>query len=207
MKKNILLGSAFASMLVFFVMLHLESYTLVKTLFKTWPVVAFALLVGFNTKYRKFISFGLLFSALGDFLLDEYFNLFVPGLGAFLIAHLWYIAAFLTRNKTLQILPALAIYAIGAVALIFIYPGAGSFLIPVVVYMLVITTMGWRAFAARAYNATANLAFIGAMLFIVSDSLIAFNKFYTPIPYHGWLIMISYWAAQYLIFKSAYDKG
>jgi len=205
MNKKILLPLSFLSMAIFFVMLYLHEYTWVKTVFKALPVIIFAWLIGFEGRYRTYISIGLLFSALGDILLDEYLNLFVPGLAAFLIAHVFYIIAFIYRSKRPAVEGALAIYSIGGIAFTFLYKGVGELLIPVLLYMAVITTMGWRAYAARRYDSYAQWAFYGALLFIASDSLIAFNKFYTPVPYHGWLIMLTYWAAQYLIFKSAYQ--
>ena len=45
------------------------------------------------------------------------------------------------------------------------------------------------------------LVFIGSLLFLLSDSMLAFNKFHSEIPLAGFLIMLTYIAAQYLIMR------
>lgn len=79
--------------------------------------------------------------------------------------------------------------------------------IGVPVYMTLLITMMWRA-NARIMN-TKNLpklfAGIGAILFVVSDSLIAFNAFYSPIKYSNIMIMVTYYIAQLGITLSILD--
>ncbi len=85
-----------------------------------------------------------------------------------------------------------------------LYPGLGNMAHPVLIYIIVILTMCWRAFAQTDFNKYAVYALAGALLFVVSDSLIAFNKFYVELEFARYLIMLTYWAAQSLIFYSAY---
>jgi len=98
--------------------------------------------------YRRWIIIGLLFSVLGDVLLAWPTDLFVFGLGAFLVAHLAYLKAYLSDCRRPALLPLLVALAIGAVLLsILISHGLGPLLVPVIVYALTISAMLWRALA------------------------------------------------------------
>ena len=83
----------------------------------------------------------------------------------------------------------------------FIYPGLGDMLIPVLIYALALLGMG--VWAHKRRGATSNDSFklvaLGAILFAISDGLIAINKFAYPIPAERILIMSIYISAQYLI--------
>lgn len=68
------------------------------------------------------------------------------------------------------------------------------------VYAFVITTMAHRAFLLCKHE---RKAFLGALIFILSDSIIAVNKFYTPIPGAHFMIMLTYYLGQYGIASSA----
>ena len=83
----------------------------------------------------------------------------------------------------------------------FIYPGLGDLLVPVLIYALVLLGMGVWAHKRRGATSTASfkLVALGAILFVVSDGLIAVNKFAYPIPAERILIMSIYMTAQYLI--------
>lgn len=148
----------------------------------------------------------LMFSVLGDILLmfvDKSPHFFTVGLVAFLLAHIMYILVFLKHRNPKQsiglITLLLIIYASGL-----FYPlkdGLGEMLIPVVVYMLVILTMAVTAFLRKSQvsQLSYNLVLIGAICFMLSDSILALNKFYQPIPWSNISIMITYALAQYLI--------
>ena len=81
-------------------------------------------------------------------------------------------------------------------------------LIPVVIYGITISTFGSVALLNyRGEKSTENLWLcIGAILFVLSDSLIALNKFYEPNEIYGVAIMISYILAQFLICKALIVK-
>ncbi|HAN77417.1 MAG TPA: lysoplasmalogenase, partial [Bacteroidales bacterium] len=93
--------------------------------------------------------------------------------------------------------------SIGLAMYAFLYPMLGELKVPVLLYILVILTMVWRSFAQNNQSLASRLAIVGAVLFAMSDSIIAINKFYTPLPYAQELIMLTYWTAQALIFTSA----
>ena len=78
-------------------------------------------------------------------------------------------------------------------------PKLGPLTVPVVVYAVVISTMLFFALKGSYQwkSIPYHFVLIGAVFFISSDSILAFNKFYQPIPYASFLIMITYLAAQY----------
>jgi uncharacterized membrane protein YhhN len=80
-------------------------------------------------------------------------------------------------------------------------PTLGDLTLPVFVYALVISTM--LLFALKGFlnweKTGSWYILIGAISFVTSDSILAFNKFHTPIVLSSFLIMITYLVAQYLI--------
>lgn len=162
-----------------------------------------------QTKYKFLIIVGLLFSVTGDTFLLMKGNLwFMAGLFSFLIAHLVYIVAFLgkpkfSRKHFVAIVP-IAIYACLFLTRlhsgIFSFNGKGyeSMWVPVVSYVVVISSMLWSTFISGN-----KFAAFGAILFLMSDSLLAWNMFVTPMPWLGsYGVMITYYSAQFLIAKS-----
>lgn len=156
-----------------------------------------------SSAYRLLILLGLLFSVAGDVLLALPQDRFVFGLTSFLIAHLCYIAAFLARGSFQLTWWTLAIGALyGAIMLALLWPGITAPLrAPVVVYMLVILVMGWLAVEQwlTIRDTSAWLAMIGAIFFIASDSLLALNRFRAPFAAADAAVMLTYYAAQWLI--------
>jgi alkenylglycerophosphocholine hydrolase len=138
-----------------------------------------------------------LFCTAGDVLLDvSRVNYFVPALVSFMIAHILYSVVFFKdfkfKKQRLIIVAAIIIY----VSLIFCLSELGSLFIPVLIYILVITIMGIIvSFSDRPINGV----LLGVLLFIVSDSLIAINKFIHPLPYSTFLNITIYYWAQYEI--------
>jgi uncharacterized membrane protein YhhN len=151
---------------------------------------------------------GLVFSWAGDVLLEvpeKYGDLFVPGLLSFMIAQAMYLTVFFTapgpniiRKKPLLVLPVI-VY--GAVLTYFLSGGLGVMRIPVLIYATVILTM--LCGAVNRYEKVSRLSYwivlAGAILFVLSDSGIAFSKFIHPFSGSSVLIMSTYVAAQYLI--------
>lgn len=159
---------------------------------------------------KKILLTALFFSWLGDmFLLYEDKNqlFFIFGLVSFLTTHILYIVYFLSiRSTAVSLLKkqplfiaAVVLYGISLVWLLF--PFLGDLKIPVMLYAAVICTMllcSLHIFSK--INKQAALLFVaGAFLFVVSDSLLAINKFYSPFALAGVGIMLTYCAAQYFI--------
>jgi len=148
----------------------------------------------------------LIFSWAGDILLifEEWHpELFMFGLISFLIAHIFYMLIFLKHRNTnknpLGFIILLLVYASGL--FYFLKNGLDEMLIPVIVYMLVILSMATAAFLRQGNTSKRSyiLVFLGAICFMISDSLLALNKFYNSFDYAHISIMFSYALAQYLI--------
>ncbi|MFD0590333.1 lysoplasmalogenase [Paenibacillus sp. GCM10027627] len=160
--------------------------------------------------YKGLIVTGLLFSIAGDaFLLLPDEQWFTFGLGAFLIGHLFYIAAMATRLRGtmagwISVLP-IGVYSfvLGSKFYDSLHAegGESGLWIPVLVYILAIAIMCWTAvLSGNRYAA------IGAILFVASDSILAWNKFVSDVPASGILIMSTYFAAQLFIAGSISEK-
>lgn len=147
---------------------------------------------------RMLMAFALVFSATGDVVLN--LNLFIPGLAAFLLAQCLYAVLFLSAFRWRQdrhwAYAALLIYlvALGAI----LVPGLGDMTYAVLAYMAAIT---WMAFNALSQDSDNPWIPLGAALFVLSDSLIAVNRFLVEIPLAGLAIMLAYYLAQWWIFR------
>jgi uncharacterized membrane protein YhhN len=153
------------------------------------------------------ISTALLLSLTGDILLAlELQQGFIYGLIAFAFAHLFYAACFYRwknwQNHYGWLFAGLALYM--TAMLYFILPASDPLQIPVVFYMLVIAVMTGSAIMVKA---SSKYILLGALLFVVSDSLLAVNKFMIVLPYENLLIMSSYYAAQYFLLLGCIKKA
>jgi uncharacterized membrane protein YhhN len=153
---------------------------------------------------RLFVALGLVASAAGDVLLPL---VFLAGIGAFLGAHVLYIAALgLPRPRPgLQALALVPAAALWAVMYAVVTPRVPAELYgPVVVYLSVITLMLARALgrllAARSAPAAWMLA--GAACFVASDGLLALNRWVNAIPHEHVWVLGTYLAAQACIYRS-----
>ena len=174
-------------------------------------------IIGFGVYfYRKFptkntLLSGLLFSWIGDVILlftDLGEIYFILGLLSFLTAHIIYCVLFnkqhkarKKQNRSLFIFGSIliALYLIGMVS--FLMPFLGNLEIPVTIYASIISIMLLFAFNGfLVWEKPGNLlVFLGAFFFVVSDSILAINKFYAPLPKSSFFIMLTYLLAQYLI--------
>lgn len=160
------------------------------------------------SEYRRWISLGLMCSLLGDVLLAWPGDLFVFGLGAFLLAHLAYLKAYLSDCRRLAVLPLILALVMGVSLLgTLIAHGLGTLLIPVLIYGLAITAMLWRALARVGSDVpkrSALLAAGGAVAFVFSDSVIGIDRFVAPFYAAPYVIILSYWLGQWAITASAF---
>ncbi len=162
-------------------------------------------------RFAKLILMGLLFGLFGDvflMLVNQYPSFFLYGLISFLIGHAFYIAAFYIDYKWKTNIEKkanwLAFIFFSFYAIVFysyIRPYLGEMKIPVMAYTFVITLMAIMAVnrKGRVSNASFKLVFYGALLFLISDTLLAFKTFVLPFKYSGMLIMFTYMLSQYLI--------
>lgn len=173
------------------------------------PALAVYYLVATSQRSYLFLT-ALFFCWLGDVLLmlqrDELF--FIAGLVAFLTGHVLYIICYRNfRNAGTgltgpqQIRFSLPIILAGTGLVTILFPHLGGLQIPVLVYALVITVMAMQALFRYGYTNSKSfvLVFVGAISFMISDSLLAINKFMQPLPLAGLAVMLTYLLAQYLI--------
>jgi len=175
---------------------------------KPLPIAVLAVMVWqgppLDARYSTLVVAGLVCSMVGDVCL-LFPGRFVVGLASFLVAHLFYIAAFAagahrgTRGVTfLAPFLALAAVLIGA-----LWRRVKELRLPVVAYVTVITAMGWQA-AARAVapltpEPSGTHALAGALLFMTSDALLAFDRLIRPFRVADAAVMATYYTAQALI--------
>ena len=139
---------------------------------------------------------GLVLSFFGDlFLLFEWG--FLLGLGSFLMAHVFYIISFKNKvqHQIWKFWPIiLSLYA--AILLVFLYPYLNEMKIPVAIYAVVICTMMYSAIKTNNRN-----LIIGALLFVISDTLLSVNLFVQSFLILNFLVMITYILAQWFLVK------
>lgn len=158
--------------------------------------------------FAPVLAAGLAFSLAGDVAL-MFAGLFIPGLVAFLGAHLCYIALFKRGVPWLPSRPALAATLVAAWSLyVFLFPGLDAVLrVAVAVYATTIAVMAAQAIGRAVVLRHGHGAAAGAVLFMVSDSLLATDRFAHPLPLAQLWVLATYWAAQWLIARLAVPAG
>ena len=155
------------------------------------------------------ITSALAFSAIGDWLGTE--GIFIGQMASFAVAHICFILFFAKRfhNKvepdrkltakakgyTFMFLFMGVILAVLSCCAIAPEAPAGLIRTGVVTYTLVICTMLVAALLQRS-----SLYAIGAVLFVFSDLILAWNMFIEPVEGAGYLIMIPYYIGQWMLF-------
>lgn len=153
--------------------------------------------------YQWAIAAGLVLSTAGDVFLMLPRDRFVAGLASFLLAHLCYLRAFSIEVPFgAGLLLWLPFFAAGGMVVALVWPGLKPALRgPVVVYVIVIAAMAGQA-TGRWYasgSAVALAAAVGAGLFVVSDAVLAIDRFRWPFRAARAVTLSTYWAAQLLI--------
>lgn len=155
--------------------------------------------------YKYLILSGLFFSLIGDIFLMLPSDRFISGLISFLIAHFFYISAFSgVSGWHLNIIYLVPVFLYTAFLLKVVLPGVGSKKIPVIIYAVVLSLFLWQS-AGRlhfSFDHSALLALAGAILFVISDSILAYTRFTKKFRFSQELKMIAYWSAQVLIAAS-----
>jgi uncharacterized membrane protein YhhN len=184
-----------------------------KPLIIIWLMAWFVLQVIYvQSSLKKWIIFALFFSWLGDVLLmldDDHSLFFLPGLSSFLVAHIFYILFFhFVRIKEMvksrwYLLLIVAIYY--GVIIAILSPHLGDMKLAVRIYAVVISFMFLLAMhMVFIKNKTTGMWMMaGALLFVISDSLLAINKFYQPFEMAGFLVMSTYGLAQLFLTEGA----
>ncbi len=161
-------------------------------------------------RLRRLVLIGLVLSLVGDVALLWPKEGFLPGLIAFLLAHLAYIVGFSgVQRFGARRLPFVAYAVVAGAILAALWPGVPAALrVPVVLYVVCLASMAaqaavlWLAARGTADEARWRLAAIGGVLFVASDALLATNKFAGPLPLASLWILSTYWLAQWRIASS-----
>ena len=163
-----------------------------------WPAV--------SPEYQQLILIGLGLSLVGDVALMLPKDRFIAGLGAFLLAHIAYAAAFLGRLEVIPVLPFLPFALAGLFVVGLLWRHLDSLRWPVVVYAAAIAVMAGSAWAVAMTlgSTSAWLGAIGATLFVMSDTVLGLNRFVGQISNSEWLVLGTYFPAQVLIAMSVF---
>lgn len=165
-----------------------------------------------NDSLKKWILAALLFSWVGDLLLlfqEKNQLFFLLGLSSFLVAHIFYILFFhnirLRENIRSYWSLLLIVVIYYAVLINFLSPYLGTMKLPVRIYGIFISFMFMLALHMLFIKnkVAGRLMMFGALCFVVSDSLLAINKFYHAFEIAGIMIMLTYGVAQFLITEGA----
>ena len=176
-------------------------------------LIGAVLLSGKLTNSKKLLIAGLVFCGFGDmFMLKDYEELyFLFGLGAFLSAHVFYSMVFRKAVDPGHVIPILVrvrlwtflFIILGAAVFFYLRPSLDKMEIPVLLYIGVIVFMSMQAFNRYGRTDSGNYwtVFVGACLFMISDTLIGVNKFKDSIPQADYWIMGSYMLSQWMIVR------
>ncbi len=174
---------------------------------KPFPVWMMAAILLLHRRQRHsgrsslWVAIGLLFSGLGDVLLDA--GPFVAGMAAFAVAHIFYIIA-ATDSRRLGAVGLVGCVAWGGALYGFLAPNLGALQVPVGLYTVVLVTMMWRALARYAAPGGRIFA-MGAVLFGLSDSLIALKIAEYTFDGQQALILLLYWGGQLGLARGAWE--
>jgi len=191
---------------------------LAKPLLLPWMAIYFLLYSG-KGNFKWMVLLAFFFSWTGDILLmfsGSLEILFYAGVGGFFMAQLSYILVFTNYfknqrkgfiiRKPLILIPYL-LYLIGIIVLLF--PGLDGFMRPIVVIYgssLIAMAIAAVNLRGKVQAPVFNLVFWGSVLFVLSDSMLAINKFHTELPKSDVLIMSTYITAQLLILLGLVKK-
>jgi uncharacterized membrane protein YhhN len=157
-----------------------------------------------NALYKWAVVFGLALSLAGDIFLLLPRNRFIFGLVAFLIALICFTLAFTSEGFHLSLLVFIPFAIFGGLMIGILWPVLGKLRLPASVYALAMMVMGWQG-AGRwldVGSSSSLMAFVGAVLFIISDLIMIFHRFRSPHRYARLIYMSVYYLALWLIAMS-----
>jgi len=172
------------------------------------PLLALATLAALgniDNKKAFLLIAAQLFGCAGDVLLiGNGFPFFAGGMAAFLTGHIFYITLFSKAYKGLkpvQWVISIAVMAVMVAALIIVIGVKGALLPPMLVYGSALMMLIFCGFMGVIRKKGCEWGFIlaGGLLFTFSDAQIALDTFGTQYPYQGFVIMLTYLAAQALL--------
>jgi uncharacterized membrane protein YhhN len=184
------------------------SYPL-QAIHKAAPIIILAIvsLILSRGRLRIWLTLALAASSMGDILLATNIkNSFLFGLMFFAVAHVCYASGFFPWAKwsKKKLAYATPLAAVLLLVLILVLPQTGELAIAVLFYISIISAMAVLAIFSKTHQ---HYLLIGAYLFVISDSLIAINKFVIAIPAQHLFIMLTYYLAQYFLFTGCIKQN
>lgn len=171
------------------------------------PALAIAVFKINNLTVKKWLLLALLFSWLGDvffLFVAQDSSFFLLGLLSFLIAHLFYIILFFKLQENAhryfnRFTSLVLLYLFGF--LYFLWDFLDEMKISIMIYAIVVSLMLFVSIQINLsrQNKASRLIVLGAFFFVLSNSLLAVNKFYSPIYLYSLLVMSTYLSAQFLL--------
>ena len=170
------------------------------------PVLLYSFYASVKEKGNYKIIGALVLSTLGDILLIfDGRPFFILGLLSFLLAHVLYVLIFRSRVGTFKldfytVLCSLFILSYYFFFMKFLWSHLGAMRIPVLAYALVISVMLWMALQLlRGTSSFRWYIVLGALFFVVSDSLLSIQLFYSSFELAHFYVMLTYLLAQFLL--------
>lgn len=198
-------GLFFAFSMLYLVLLSFDQLN-ISWLLKVLPIIVLFIAVTKTPFFpgKTLMLLALTFSASGDILLEQ--GHFVFGIAAFLVAQVHY-GVYFGRNwlslKTRWFISTTIVIFMIVMAFL-LAPHLGQLTFPVYAYLVVIGLMGLLAIQSKM---PLKWSVFGALMFILSDSFIAINRFLHPLPLESYLIMTSYYLAQWMIIHGVLNKS
>jgi uncharacterized membrane protein YhhN len=155
-------------------------------------------------KERILIFLALLFSLIADaVLITENLTSLIIGMSLFIVAKICYIIvySFKAQFDIDRLLPFLAVTLLYSLFIMyFLYEGISELIVPVVIYSLISLIMTKMAYLRYKVvnNKSYYFVLIGAIFFMISETIMAFYSFYIPLPYSYTLIILTYAISQFL---------
>lgn len=148
---------------------------------------------------------GLCLSLIGDVFLMLPSDKFIQGLASFLLAHIAYVVAFsqlYDGNVTYAWLAGVMVFS--GLFFAVLAKDLGKLKGPVLIYILAISSMVWLSgeLYFQQPSFTHLLLMAGAITFAISDASLAWNKFKQPFHWAQWLILLTYFGAQWLLVQA-----
>ncbi|KOO09361.1 lysoplasmalogenase [Vibrio hepatarius] len=187
-----------------------KKYRWIFYLSKATPVFLMSALVLVDSPnsqdYAYWIGVGLIASAIGDLFLMHPKDKFIEGLSCFLCAHILYSYAFFTQiEQPLTLWLPAVLFSVGLIVYLLLLPTLDNMKLPVAVYTSAILVMAWGATEVwlEAEHPLAAYGAMGAFIFIVSDLVLAIDRFRTTSAFSRHVVMVTYYTAQVLLTLSA----
>ena len=178
-------------------------------------MLVLVILLGDMKPYASRLGFGLAFCAIGDVCLEldaggwKPAPFFLIGLASFLIGHCCYAVAFLCNRIELTLLKTAPVLVYVVSIFLVLRPSLPpNMFMPVLAYTAIIGIMCVLALCRRpsgshATQWSSRCSALGAIVFCGSDTILSYNRFVVPVPHAKYWIMLTYYAAQYILVMSA----